>query len=204
METESRGVDHLRGQVRGDVVLPGDDRYDQARRVWNGMIDRRPAAIVRCRGAADVIEAVRFAQAEHLPVSVRCGGHNVSGVSLCDGVVIDLSPMNNVRVDPERRVVRAGGGATLRSIRDAGTGLAVPVGVVSRTGIGSLHWRHGVSDLPGLSCDNLISADVVTPTAASSSPTSTTFRFAVGAARGGGNFSVVTRSVRIQVGPTSR
>ena len=160
-------LDGFRTRVRGEIIARGDDQYNSVRKIWNGMIDKQPAAFVRCRSSADVIEALRFAQARRLPVSIRCGGHNVSGVALCDGLVIDLSPMNNVRVDPERRVVRVGGGATLGDIdhETQAFGLAVPVGVVSRTGIGGLALHGGMGFLTrkhGLSCDNLIGADVVT------------------------------------------
>ena len=131
------------------------------------MIDKRPAAIVRCRGAADVVAALQWASEHGLPVSVRCGGHNVSGIALCEGLVIDLSLMNDVRVDPDLRRVRASGGATLGDIDHEAQafGLAVPVGVVSKTGIGGLALHGGMGFLTrkfGLSCDNLVGADVVT------------------------------------------
>src|SRR5215472_12325713 len=99
--------------LRGEVLRPGDDGFDAARRIWNGMIDRSPALIARCAGVGDVIAAVTFARAHHLLVAVRGGGHNVSGNAVCDGgLMIDLSPMHAIRVDPARRTARVEGGAT--------------------------------------------------------------------------------------------
>jgi FAD/FMN-containing dehydrogenase len=158
----------LRNAIRGTVLHPEDEGYEAARRVWNGMIDRRPAAIARCTGAADVIVAVRFARAHRLPIVARCGGHNVAGNSVCDdGVVVDLSPMRGVRVDRARATVRVGGGATLGDIDHEAQafGLAVPVGAVSETGIGGLALHGGLGFLTrkyGLTADNLVAADVVT------------------------------------------
>jgi FAD binding domain len=135
---EATALDGLREQVRGEVIAESDPLYDGARSVWNGMIDRRPALVVRCSGNADVIAAVAFAREQGLPLSVRGGGHNVAGTAVADGcVLIDLSPMRNVFVDVEARTVRAGAGARLGDV-DHETqpfGLAVPFGVVSRTGI---------------------------------------------------------------------
>lgn len=166
--SRSWSIDTLRQQMRGTIVLPGDEKFDLARRIWNGMIDRHPAAIAYCAGPADVMSAVRFARERQMPVAVRCGGHNVAGNSVCDdGIVIDLSPMRGVRVDPERAVVRVAGGALLGDI-DHETrpfGLAVPVGAVSATGIGGLALHGGLGFLMrkhGLTADNLVSADIVT------------------------------------------
>ncbi|TMJ44877.1 MAG: FAD-dependent oxidoreductase, partial [Alphaproteobacteria bacterium] len=145
-----------------------DGGYDEARTVWNGMINRRPALIARCTGAADVIAAVRFARTHGLLVSVRGGGHNITGNAVCEGgLMIDLSPMKSVRVDPVRRTARAEAGLTWGEYNreTQAFGLASTGGVVSTTGIagltlgGGLGWLHGKH---GLSCDNLLSADVVT------------------------------------------
>jgi FAD/FMN-containing dehydrogenase len=161
-------LDSLRAQLRGELLTPAEPDYDTARRVWNGMIDRRPAAIARCTGPADVIAAVRFAREQGLGVAVRGGGHNVAGNAVCDdGVVIDLSPMRGVRVDRSRGVVRVGGGALLGDIdhETQAFGLGVPVGAVSATGIGGLALHGGLGFLTrkyGLTADNLVSADVVT------------------------------------------
>jgi FAD/FMN-containing dehydrogenase len=121
----------------GEVIVPTDPTYDDARAVWNGMIDRRPALIVRPTGAADVITAVRFAQTEELPVAVRSGGHSIPGLSTCDdGIVIDLSRMRGVHVDPERRTARVSGGSLLGDLDHEAQafGLVCPVGVISHTG----------------------------------------------------------------------
>jgi FAD/FMN-containing dehydrogenase len=154
--------------VRGAVLRPGDQGYDDARAIWNGLIDRRPALIVQCTGAADVVDAVNFAREHNLLLSVKGGGHNVAGNAVNDGgLVIDLSSMRGVHVDPSTRTVRAQGGA-LWGDCDRETqlfGLAVPGGVVSTTGIAGLTLHGGVGHLRrkyGLSIDNLISVDIVT------------------------------------------
>jgi FAD/FMN-containing dehydrogenase len=158
----------FRTSLRGTIIQPGDESYEGARKIWNGMIDKRPAAIVRCTGASDVMAAVRFAREHRLPIAVRCGGHNVAGNSVCDGgIVIDLGPMRMVRVDPSRSVVRVAGGALLGDIdhETQAFGLAVPVGAVSTTGIGGLALHGGLGFLTrkyGLTADNLVSADIVT------------------------------------------
>ncbi len=152
----------------GEVVLPGDPEYDSARVVWNGMVDRRPALVVRPTGADDVIAAVRFAREQDLVIAVRSGGHSISGLSTCDdGIVIDLSRMGGVRVDPERRTARVNGGALLRELDNEAQafGLVCPVGVVSHTGVAGLTLGGGMGRLQrkfGLTIDNLLSVDVVT------------------------------------------
>jgi FAD/FMN-containing dehydrogenase len=161
-------VQELRSRIRGTLVQPGDPHYDEARRIQNGLIDRRPAVIVRCSGSADVVETVNFARDRGVLLSIRGGGHNVAGNAMNDGgVVIDLSSMRGVRVDPSGRTVRAAGGATWGDV-DRETqlfGLAVPGGVVSTTGIGGLTLHGGYGHLRrthGLSIDNLLSVDIVT------------------------------------------
>jgi FAD/FMN-containing dehydrogenase len=152
----------------GEVILPGDAAYDAARVVWNGMVDRRPAIVARPTGVADVLAAVRFAREQELRVAVRCGGHSIPGFSTCDdGIVIDLSRMRGVRVDPERRRARANGGALLAELdREAQAfGLVCPVGVVGHTGVAGLTLGGGMGRLQrkfGLTIDNLRSVDVVT------------------------------------------
>ena len=161
-------ADALRQRVRGEVIAEADASYDDARRVWNGIIDRRPALVVRCTGNADVIAAIAFAREQGLPVSVRGGGHNVAGTAVAEGgVVLDLGPMRNVSVDLERTTVRAGGGARLGDVdhETQAFALATPFGVVSRTGIAGLTLHGGMGFLTrrlGLSSDNLVAADVVT------------------------------------------
>jgi FAD/FMN-containing dehydrogenase len=154
--------------IPGDVLRPGDADYDSARAVFNRMIDRRPAAILRCRGPEDVARGVAAAREHDLVIAVRGGGHNVAGSAVCDGgIMLDLSPMKSLEVDPDRHVVKAGAGLLLGEL-DGGTqryGLATPLGVMSGTGIagltlgGGLGWLNGRH---GLACDNLIGAEVVT------------------------------------------
>ena len=166
--SEALQLDELRQRVRGEVIAEGDAGYDEARSVWNGVIDRRPAAVIRCTGNADVIATIGFARDHGLPVSVRGGGHNVAGTAVADGaLVIDLSLMRNVSVDLDRMTVRAGGGATLGDVdhETQAFALATPFGVVSKTGIAGLTLHGGMGFLTrrlGLSCDNLVAADVVT------------------------------------------
>jgi FAD/FMN-containing dehydrogenase len=161
-------TDSFAAFLRGEPILPGDPGYDNARRVWNGMIDKRPAAIVKVANVSDVTQAVSFARKSGLRISVRGGGHNVSGNAVNNGgVVIDLSRMRGVRVDPDSRKVRVDGGATLGDV-DRETqkhGLAVPLGVVSETGVAGLTSGGGLGWLRrkhGMSSDNVLAVDIVT------------------------------------------
>jgi len=192
-------IDNLRERTRGQIFTEGDEGYDEARRVRNGMHDKRPRAIVRCENAGDVMAAIDFARTNELDLAIRGGGHSVPGFgTVDDGVVIDLSGMRGVRVDPATRTARAGGGATWGDLNAAthAFGLAVTGGVVSTTGIGGLTLGGGIGYLArglGLSCDNLISADVVTAdgqfVVASEKDHEDLFWALRG---GGGNFGVVT------------
>lgn len=189
----------LRSELTGAVLTPGDDGYDASRQLWNGMIDARPAVIARCATSADVQAVVRCASAERLMIAVRGGGHNVAGTATHDGaIVIDLSDMNTVNIDPVNRRVRAGGGSTWADV-DAATqphGLATPGGVVSETGIGGLTLGGGIGWLRrkyGLSCDNLVAADLVTADGAIHRVDETTDpELLWGLRGGGGTFGVVT------------
>src|SRR5579884_516663 len=161
-------LDGFAATLRGEVLTASSPQYDDARSVWNAMIDRHPAVIVRCRSAADVVRAVRFARRNNILVTVRGGGHNIGGLALADGaMVIDLSPMKSVHVDPAARVARVEPGVTLGEFdRDVQTfGLATPVGINSTTGISGLTLGGGYGWLSrrfGLTVDNLRAADVVT------------------------------------------
>ena len=161
-------LDTLASTMAGELVRPGDEAYDEARSVWNGMIDVRPVAIARCASTDDVRGAVRVARETVVPLAVRGGGHNVAGFGTIDkGIVVDLSPMNAVTVDAATQRVIVGGGAMLRDL-DAATqahGLVVPAGVVSETGIAGLTLSGGLGWVRrkwGLSCDNLVGAELVT------------------------------------------
>ena len=189
----------FKAELRGQVLGPGDDGYDTARRVWNGMIDRRPAVIAKCVDVADVIGAVGFARDQQLAVAVRGGSHNVTGAAVCDGgLVVDLSRMKGIQIDPKARTARAQGGCTWGDLDHAthAFGLAAPGGIISTTGIAGLTLGGGIGYLTrryGLSCDNLRSADVVTADGkfltASAKKNPDLFWALRG---GGGNFGVVT------------
>jgi FAD/FMN-containing dehydrogenase len=194
---------------RGDLIHPESDSYDSARRVWNGMIDKRPAAILRCKSIADVQGAVRFARENELPIAIRGGGHNAAGLGTCDdGVVIDLSGMRDVVVDPVRRVARAGGGATWGDFdrSTAEFGLATTGGAISTTGIAGLTLGGGLGWLMrshGMSCDNLIGAEVVTADGQLRRASEAENPDLLWALRGGGgNFGVVT-TLEYQLHPVS-
>ncbi len=189
----------LRSQLRGTLTIPADAHYDNARAVWNGMIDKRPAAIVHAQGVADVIATVRFARQQKLTLAVRGGGHNVAGHGTCDGgLVLDLSPMRSVHVDPIRKTARVEGGATWKQFdrETQAFGLATPGGLVSSTGVGGLTLGGGfgyLSRLYGMVSDNLVSVDVVTANGAlvvtSEKDNAELFW---GLRGGGGNFGVAT------------
>jgi FAD/FMN-containing dehydrogenase len=192
-------IESLQERVRGEVVEPGAPGYDEARKVYNGMHDRRPRAVARCVDAADVIATVETARDEGMDLAVRGGGHSVPGFgTVDDGLVIDLSGMRNVHVDPANAVARVGGGALLGDFNHAthAFGLATPAGVISTTGVGGLTLGGGMGYLTrkyGLSCDNLIAADVVTADGRQLRASADENTDLFWALRGGsGNFGVVT------------
>lgn len=195
----ARDVEDFRAGLRGPLLLAGQDGYDEARRTWNGSFDRKPALIARCAGAADVMRAVSFAKAHDLLVAVRGGGHSISGQSVCDGgLMIDLSRMRGIRVDPAARRARAEPGVLLGELdrETQAFGLATPAGKISHTGIAGLTLGGGfgrISRKLGLSCDNLVAADVVTAdgrlvrASEDENP-----ELLWGLKGGGGNFGIVT------------
>jgi FAD/FMN-containing dehydrogenase len=192
-------VEQFKTGLRGELIQSGDPDYDEARKVYNGMIDKRPGMIARCSDAADVISSVNFARANDMLLAVRGGGHSGSGLGVVDeGLVIDLSQMRGVRVDPEERTVRVEGGATLGDVDHAAHafGLAVPAGVVSTTGIGGLTLGGGQGYLTrkyGLTIDNLLEADVVLADGSLVKASEEEHESLFWAIRGGGgNFGVVT------------
>lgn len=196
---EDSVLDELILELRGPLLRPGDQGYDEARVIYNGMFNRRPGVIIRCSGTADVIDAVRFARAHQLLVAVRGGGHNVAGNSSCDnGLVIDLSQMNGVTLDRKARIVKVQGGATWGDVdrETQAFGLATPGGVVSTTGVAGLALNGGIGWLRnkyGLSCDNIVSAEVVTADGDVVTASTTENVDLFWALRGGGgNFGVVT------------
>ena len=192
-------VKDLRASLRGRLLLAGDEGYDEARRLWNGAFDRHPALIARCTGAADVVQAVNFARSHELLTAVHGGGHSLSGQSSCDGgLMIDLTPMKGIRVDPVRRTASAQGGVLLGELdrETQAFGLVTPLGTAADTGIAGLTLGGGQGRLQrkfGLSCDNLLSVDIVTADGrlmhASEQENADLFW---GIRGGGGNFGVVT------------
>jgi FAD/FMN-containing dehydrogenase len=196
---DDAAVTELTRSFAGELLRPGDPEHDEHRRVWNGSIDRVPALIARCTGVADVMAAVRFARQSGLSVAVRGGGHSFPGLSVCDGgLVIDLSPMKGIRVDPEARTVRAQAGVLLGELdREAQEfGLAVPAGIVTHTGLAGLTLGGGIGWLMrkhGLTIDQLVSVDLITADGelvkASEDENQDLFW---GIRGGGGNFGVVT------------
>ncbi len=205
IDTSDRNA--LKSLVRGTIHLPGGDGYDEARQVWNGMIDRRPAAIVCAAGVADVMATIRFAGERGLPVAIRGGGHNVAGSAVGDGgIVIDLARFKSVRVDPTERRARAGGGVLWceYDYETQAFGLASPGGAISTTGIAGLTLGGGygyISRRYGMACDNLLSADVVTASGELVTASADSHPDLFWALRGGGgNFGVVT-SFEFQLHP---
>jgi len=192
-------IERFRSRLHGELLRAGDEGYEKARRVWNGMIDKHPALIARCFGASDVVNAVAFAREHGLLMSVRGGGHNVAGTAIADdGLVVDLSPMTRIQVDPEGRTVRAEAGVTIGELdeRTQAFGLATPMGVVSETGIAGLTLNGGIGWLRrkhGLSSDNLVSVDIVTAEGRFLTASETENEDLFWAVRGGGgNYGVVT------------
>src|SRR5579884_294203 len=196
---EETALREFAARLRGSLLHPGDAGYEQARRVYNGMIDKHPALIVRCVDVADVIAATNFAREQQLPLAVRGGGHNGPGLGTCDdGLVTDLSSMKGIRVDPSQRTVRVEGGCTWGEVDHATHpfGLATPSGFISTTGVGGLTLGGGIGYLSrrfGLTIDNLLGVDMVLAdgrfVTASAEENSDLFWAVRG---GGGNFGVVT------------
>jgi FAD/FMN-containing dehydrogenase len=199
VKLQSTKIDAFKGKFRGEVVSPGDEAYDDARKIWNAMIDKHPALIVRCTTTSDVVLAVNFARDNGLLLAVRGGGHNIAGSAMCDdGIVIDLSQMKAASVDPAARRVTIEGGATLADL-DASTqahGLATPLGINSTTGVAGLTLGGGfgwLSRKHGMTIDNLESAEVVTAAGEVVRANNTEHPDLFWALRGGsGNFGVVT------------
>ena len=193
-------INEFKAHFRGEVLLPRDAGYDEARQIWNAMIDRRPALIARCKSPEDVVQAVKFAREHNVLVSIRGGGHNIAGNAVCDdGLMIDLSLMKNVQVDVKARRAFVEPGCTLGDFDAAvqAHGLATPLGINSTTGVAGLTLGGGfgwLSRKHGMTIDNLLSADVVTADGSQvrASETENADLF-WGLRGGGGNFGVVTR-----------
>jgi len=200
LNPSKEAIESLKGKLKGQIVLPTDSSYDEVRQIWNAMIDRRPALIVRCADAGDVPHAIVFARAHGLELSIRGGGHNIAGNALCDhGLTIDFSTLRQVRVDAQRQRAYVEPGATLADFDAAAQahGLATPVGINSTTGIAGLTLGGGFGWLTrkyGLTVDNLVSVEAVTADGkrlrASESENADLFWALRG---GGGNFAVVTQ-----------
>lgn len=200
MNAQATKIQELKGSLKGEILLPGEHAYEDARKIWNAMIDKHPALIVRCTTTSDVVAAVNFARDNGLLLAIRGGGHNIAGNALCDGgMVVDLSQMKAAIVDPKTRRVIIEGGATLADL-DAATqahGLATPLGINSTTGVAGLTLGGGFGWLSrkyGMTIDNLESAEVVTAAGDVVRASATEHPDLFWALRGGGgNFGVVTR-----------
>ena len=197
--TQTAPFDELTAALRGEVITPADPRYDEARAVYNGMIDKRPAAIARCRDVADVLACVRFGREYDVTLSVRSGGHSAGGLGVWnDALVVDLSLMRSTTVDPEHRTVRVDPGATLGDLDHAtgAFGLAVPTGFIANTGIAGLALGGGVGYLTrtfGMTLDNMLAADVVLADGTFATASEDSHADLFWALRGGGgNFGIVT------------
>src|SRR6266852_2857225 len=195
-------ISAFRASLHGELIEPGDPSYDAARKVYNAMIDRRPRLIARGADVADVMTAVNFGREHKLLVAIRGGGHNAGGLGVCDdGLVIDLSPMNYVRVDPKKKTVLAGGGALWRDVDHAthAFGLAVPSGIISTTGVAGLTLGGGTGYLTrryGLTIDNLLGVEMVLANGRFVTADEKQHADLFWALRGGGgNFGVVTSFV---------
>jgi FAD/FMN-containing dehydrogenase len=192
-------IGSLKSCLRGELIVPGDAGYDDARKIYNGMIDRHPRLIVRCRDVADVIAAVNFARDNGLLLAIRGGGHNAGGLGVCDdGLVIDLSLMKGIRIDPVARTVRVEGGCLWSDVDHAthAFGMATPSGIISTTGVAGLTLGGGIGHLSrshGLSVDNLLEADLVLADGSFVTASAEKHPDLFWAIRGGGgNFGVVT------------
>lgn len=196
---ESSIIQDFKTNLRGEIILPNDSNYNNARKVYNGMINKHPAMIAKCADVADVITAVNFGKTNNLLVSVRGGGHNAGGLGICDdGLVIDLSSIRYTHVDSKSKTIRVGGGCQWGDVDHAGHayGLAVPTGIISTTGVGGLTLGGGLGYLTpkhGLTIDNLISADMVLADGSMVSASADENQDLFWAIRGGGgNFGIVT------------
>jgi FAD/FMN-containing dehydrogenase len=200
MIPDKSATESLRLQLKGQLILPGDSLYDEARKVWNSMINKRPAMIVQCTGTDDIIAAIRFAQKNNLIVSVRGGGHNVAGNAVCEGgVMIDLSKMKSIQIDPVSRTAKVEPGVIWRELDQAtlAHGLATTGGTVSDTGIAGLTLGGGLGWLMGkhgAACENLLSVDIITANSELLHADKVTNADLFWAIRGGGgNFGIVTQ-----------
>ncbi len=206
---EDERISEFREALRGTLICPGDNEYESARRVYNAMIDRRPAMIVRCADVADVIRSVNYARMHDIPVAIRGGSHNGAGLATCDdGLVIDLSKMRGIRVDPAERTVRVEGGCTWGDVDHAtyAFGMATPSGIISTTGVGGLTLGGGLGHLTrkfGLAIDNLLEVDMVLADGRFVKANAKENADLYWAVRGGGgNFGVVT-SFLFRLNPVS-
>src|SRR5512139_781599 len=202
-----KSIEKLKREVKGNAILPDDPGYPEARKIWNAMIDRRPAVIVQCADAADVPHSIALARDNGLEISIRGAGHNIAGNAVCDnGVMVDFSRMRRVRVDAEKRRAQVEPGATLADVDQAtqAHGLATPLGINSTTGVAGLTLGGGFGWLTrrhGMTIDNLIGATVVTADGRVRDASATSEPELFWALRGGGgNFGVVT-SFRFQLHP---